>query len=757
MRMHIPLRRIAVRCFTAWGVLMFTASTWATDCTAADTFLRFEKSGPVVPPSGVAPGAPVSDSWILRNHASCDVKGFRLGYYSGGGSGFLSTTINIATGSAGRVDISYNAPLEQGTHTIYFDILDRSGTALPVGANLSRLWSSVTVTGAQTTQTTSPPPPPPPITEGSSTEVPQSNETVPETKSSETTPPPPPLVTGTQPSGYDTYFDEAGKAFNVPVNILKAVAWVESKWDQKFHSTEGCGCMQLKSADRKDIAQALKQRWPNDYQGTLQEVVTTLCANTEKGVRANIRGGAYRLGKLGNDPANRCPQGMRSALEAWWDPVTEYGGFLDGDKRVSNYPYFVYNCFITPDKCGYRVPQIPVTLPPHITFKKIENCCAEQIRNDDPLTAATVVPRSPLIEIGFVRVTEFFDICSDMHIVHDNNGTALPIASLSACAGRNRSERFTLGFPLPGGAPYSTGINSVFDCCQPGAQFPYPADNYIFAYTGEYGTFGAGSCSNYGLKAYKNPAEGYSFRINDHYNDVCLYYDGHPGYDFEAPRGTPVLATANGTFSCQTAPNGDESTLSQGSIDHGNGYRTIYLHCSAFQKSDGSLLKSGEHVKKGMQIGLSGAEGSRDAPHLHLEIKKDGRPVDPYGLQHPEDRNYHWTRAINSILWAGSGGHGGFPLRVEGEVETVNGIKNAYHGDISIHQYGAAGAIGITGECRITGIRMFDRLGKCIHAERTNASRMIRLSVPYVSSDVYLFVVELEGGKCRSIACCLIR
>ena len=63
-------------------------------------------------------------------------------------------------------------------------------------------------------------------------------------------------------------------------------------------------------------------------------------------------------------------------------------------------------------------------------------------------------------------------------------------------------------------------------------------------------------------------------------------------------------------------------------IDHGNGYMTRYAHASKV------LVEVGDLVKKGDTIALVGSTGRSTSPHLHLEVYKDGRIVNPWSLVH---------------------------------------------------------------------------------------------------------------------------
>ncbi len=96
--------------------------------------------------------------------------------------------------------------------------------------------------------------------------------------------------------------------------------------------------------------------------------------------------------------------------------------------------------------------------------------------------------------------------------------------------------------------------------------------------------------------------------------------DFHSGVDISAPNGTPIKATADGVvvFSGRTAGNGYLVI-----IEHGFGYSTLYAHNRL------NVVKVGQQVKRGDVIAYSGSTGNATGPHLHYEIWKDGKPVNP--------------------------------------------------------------------------------------------------------------------------------
>ena len=96
----------------------------------------------------------------------------------------------------------------------------------------------------------------------------------------------------------------------------------------------------------------------------------------------------------------------------------------------------------------------------------------------------------------------------------------------------------------------------------------------------------------------------------------------HQGIDFAAPMGTPVVTVADGTV-VHAGKSGGYGNLVV--VDHGGGINTYYAHLSAF----GAGIDEGAKVERGQEIGLVGSTGMSTGPHLHYEIRKDGRYLDP--------------------------------------------------------------------------------------------------------------------------------
>ena len=124
-------------------------------------------------------------------------------------------------------------------------------------------------------------------------------------------------------------------------------------------------------------------------------------------------------------------------------------------------------------------------------------------------------------------------------------------------------------------------------------------------------------------------ASGYGYR-SDPFTKARKF---HRGMDFTAPRGTPVYATGNGVVK-----RADRRSSGYGRnvrINHGFGYISLYAHLYKY------VVKRGQKVKRGDLIGFVGSTGRSQAPHLHYEIIKDGKRVNPlnfyYGNLSPEE------------------------------------------------------------------------------------------------------------------------
>lgn len=95
----------------------------------------------------------------------------------------------------------------------------------------------------------------------------------------------------------------------------------------------------------------------------------------------------------------------------------------------------------------------------------------------------------------------------------------------------------------------------------------------------------------------------------------------HDGIDFSAPTGTPIYATGDGEVTqIRKSHRGYGNKIV---VDHGYKYKTIYAHLNRF------AIKKGDKVKRGQIIGYVGNTGKSTAPHLHYEIRKGNKSVNP--------------------------------------------------------------------------------------------------------------------------------
>ncbi len=99
--------------------------------------------------------------------------------------------------------------------------------------------------------------------------------------------------------------------------------------------------------------------------------------------------------------------------------------------------------------------------------------------------------------------------------------------------------------------------------------------------------------------------------------------DIHRGVDFSVPTGTEIRAVADARVRFAGTMSGFGSVVW---LDHGGSILTVYAHLSRID------VQEGETVRRGRVIGLSGATGDVTAPHLHFEVWRWGREVDPVPL-----------------------------------------------------------------------------------------------------------------------------
>ncbi|BBO83490.1 peptidase M24 [Desulfosarcina ovata subsp. sediminis] len=104
------------------------------------------------------------------------------------------------------------------------------------------------------------------------------------------------------------------------------------------------------------------------------------------------------------------------------------------------------------------------------------------------------------------------------------------------------------------------------------------------------------------------------------FHPISKRYKAHTGIDYGAPTGTAIFATANGRVTFSGWKSGYGKLLI---IKHPNGYQTYYGHCSRLLKKPGQLVEQGQVVARVGQTGVA------TGPHVHYEVRINGKPVNP--------------------------------------------------------------------------------------------------------------------------------
>ena len=118
-------------------------------------------------------------------------------------------------------------------------------------------------------------------------------------------------------------------------------------------------------------------------------------------------------------------------------------------------------------------------------------------------------------------------------------------------------------------------------------------------------------------KDLKRMTSGYGYRIHPIYKTRKMHY----GMDYSAKVGTEIYATGDGVISkVKRSKRGYGNYVK---INHGFGYETLYAHMSKY------IVKKGQKVKRGEVIGYVGNTGVSTAPHLHYEVRKDNKKINP--------------------------------------------------------------------------------------------------------------------------------
>jgi hypothetical protein len=213
-----------------------------------------------------------------------------------------------------------------------------------------------------------------------------------------------------------------------------------------------------------------------------------------------------------------------------------------------------------------------------------------------------------------------------------------------------------LGFPLPGYTPYTAPVSAVMDNSvlerTPIEFYADPPASLIQAFNGETGEsqYGAIALDPWGQYwwAYQNSTHtnfftsaGLGMRPLNYLNGAYLSYAGMPGYNYEVPAGTPVLATAGGKlYKAVVDPvNGAGYDYYANSyIDHQNGLFSWYLYAPLTPAILAEINLNGyAQVTRGQIIGnVAAADPNTIKDRLHFEVRLNGdqnqNVVDPYKL-----------------------------------------------------------------------------------------------------------------------------
>lgn len=118
------------------------------------------------------------------------------------------------------------------------------------------------------------------------------------------------------------------------------------------------------------------------------------------------------------------------------------------------------------------------------------------------------------------------------------------------------------------------------------------------------------------------PGKAISSRFGNRKDPILGRSAFHAGLDFRTPTGTPIRAAADGKI-VKAGRHGGYGKMVE--IKHANGLSTRYAHLSKI------YVKIGQKVPAGFKVGAAGSTGRSTGPHLHYEVRKDGKPTNPLG------------------------------------------------------------------------------------------------------------------------------
>ncbi len=342
-----------------------------------------------------------------------------------------------------------------------------------------------------------------------------------------------------------------------------------------------------------------------------------------------------------------------------------------------------------PDEANGAV--LTVTLPAGVTFVS----GGTLFGLGPPCSAASGVDDTTVVTCPFDIVPAGSNTYAEIVVIPDAAGVLTTQASVTSgagdpVAGNNTATASTLVdgllFPLQGREPDTAIINAVLDHS---STLPYAKDGRIELASGEVASCDvgarkysavakktgvpagtivavpAGGCGD--LRDGKVGSNGWLYEYQVAGSEEWVSYDGHPGYDFKAAAGEPILATTGGTLCVATsdtvppAPNeqkvwrhpakcpfGDDPINAKGKnawkewhvfyiIPEGGGSSSLttwYLHADDFSDGVRAAVRSQgfAEVAEGAEVAWVGGCCKNLGPHLHFEVREgNDTGVDPYG------------------------------------------------------------------------------------------------------------------------------
>ncbi|MBE6446745.1 MAG: M23 family metallopeptidase [Alphaproteobacteria bacterium] len=193
-----------------------------------------------------------------------------------------------------------------------------------------------------------------------------------------------------------------------------------------------------------------------------------------------------------------------------------------------------------------------------------------------------------------------------------------------------------------------------------------------YAYTAQDGTtaFYNARGKSIGKQLLKRPLKAKA-RLSSAYgkrkHPILKYEIFHKGVDLAAPKNTPVMAAADGVI---TSIGRKGSYGKYISIRHADGYQTAYAHLNGYRAD----LKVKSKVKRGEVIGYVGSTGRSTGPHLHFEVIKNKKVVNPFGNNKTADHQLKGFDLEQFQFWAETV-HPDFKQHLAGKIPPVPGPK----------------------------------------------------------------------------------